>query len=105
MSARSWWVLGLVLAVVAGMCAVLYVRTHKYGQQAVIATGYVAHVVCSCRYLGNRDMASCKTDFEPGMEIVRVSEDAAARRITATVPLLSRQSASFSPEYGCTLER
>jgi len=83
----------------------LLVRTGTIGKRAELASGYVAHVVCSCRYLGNRDLKSCATDFEPGMEIVRMTDDPKARRITAWVPLLAKRSATYVPGYGCTLDR
>lgn len=104
MSARTWWLFGVALLIAVGLTLWLYLRTSTLGQRAVIGTGYVAHVVCSCRYLGNRELASCLTDFEPGMEMVRVSDDAGARRITAWVPLISRQTASYSADYGCMLD-
>ena len=75
------------------------------GKRAELGAGYIAHVVCSCRYVGNRDMASCKTDFEPGTEIVRVEDDTKKRRITASVPLFASRSATFDPEYGCALDK
>ncbi len=73
-----------------------------------VASGYMARVVCSCRYVAGRDMASCLSDAEPGMEIVKVSENAAARIITARVPLIASRTARYSPagdgvETGCTL--
>jgi hypothetical protein len=50
-------------------------------------------------------MASCKTDFEPGTEIVSVEDDTKKRRITASVPLFASRSATFDPEYGCALDK
>jgi len=101
--ARYWWTIVVAVAVVAvaGWTTLRYGST---GRRADLAAGYVAHVVCSCRYVGNRDMKSCATDFEPGMEIVKVADDPAARRITAWVPLLTRHTATYSPAYGCALD-
>jgi hypothetical protein len=75
------------------------------GQRAEVGAGYLAHVVCSCRYVGNRDMASCDTDREPGMEMVTVTEDSQRRRITASVPLLASRTARYDPEFGCALDK
>lgn len=104
MKARTWWLLaGLVAVVLAGGYA--WLRLGPQGKQADLAAGYVAHVVCSCRYVGGRDMKSCATDFEPGMEIVRMSDDPAARRVTAWVPGLPKRNARFAgPEFGCTFD-
>ncbi len=105
MKARNWWlvIVAVITVAAAGGWAVL--RHSTLGRRADLASGYVAHVVCSCRYVGNRDLASCATDFEPGMEIVKMKDDTAAKRITAWVPLLVTRTATYSPEYGCALDR
>lgn len=104
MKARTWWLLaGLVAVVLASGYA--WLRLGPQGKRGDLAAGYVAHVVCSCRYVGGRDMKSCATDFEPGMEIVRMSDDPAAKRITAWVPGLPKRVARYDgPEYGCSFE-
>lgn len=105
MKARNWWLIVLVVIVVAGVGGWAALRHSRPGRRADLAAGYVAHVVCSCRYVGRRDMKSCATDFEPGMAIVQVRDDPAARRITAWVPLLTTHTATWSPAYGCALDR
>ena len=95
--------LGVIAVVAVAGWAIL--KHGRLGRRADLASGYVAHVVCSCRYVGNRDLKSCATDFEPGMEIVKMSDDPAAKRITAWVPLLAKRTATWSPEYGCALDR
>ncbi|WP_310474696.1 hypothetical protein [Sandarakinorhabdus sp.] len=102
--ARRWliWAPLLLLCLAAGSW--LGLRYSTTGRQAGLATGYIAHVTCSCRYVGGRDMASCNTDREPGTEIVEVVDDTEARTITARVPLLAKRTARFDPEYGCTLD-
>ncbi|QLC22133.1 hypothetical protein HFP51_08045 [Parasphingopyxis sp. CP4] len=69
-----------------------------------LGVGYGAHVVCSCRYIGGRDMESCYNDYEPGMEMVSMTDDPEERRITASVPLLASRSAQFREGLGCVLE-
>ena len=92
------------VVLVAGVGGWLALQHSRLGRRADLASGYVARVVCSCRYVGNRDMKSCATDFEPGMEIVKMSDDPAAKRITAWVPLLARRSATYSPGFGCAFD-
>jgi len=65
---------------------------------------YSARVVCSCRFIGNRDLEDCKKDLEPGMEIVWLSEAEDTQRIDTHVPLLAKDSATFRPGFGCVLE-
>ncbi|MFZ4689072.1 MAG: hypothetical protein ACOYLS_07530 [Polymorphobacter sp.] len=92
----------LLLTLLAG--GWLGLKYSATGARAAVGSGYVAHVVCSCRYVGNRDMASCATDLEPGMEIVSISDDPEKRRVTASVPLLAKRTATYDPEYGCALD-
>ena len=101
---RRWliWVPLLLLCLVAG--GWLGLKYSTTGRQAALATGYIAQVTCSCRFVSGRDMASCDTDREPGTEVVQVEEDSANRTITAKVPLLSKRISRFDPEYGCTLD-
>ena len=103
MKASRWMTIGVALAAIFG-AGVLALRAGPVGARAEVAVGYAARTACACRHLGNRDLASCATDFEPGMEMVRLSEDAASRRVTAAVPLVAARSARFEPGYGCTLE-
>lgn len=69
-----------------------------------LGVGYGAHVVCSCRYIGGRDMESCYNDYEPGMEMISMTDDPEERRVTASVPLLATRSAQFREGLGCVLE-
>ena len=103
MKASRWLGALLVMAVLAG-AAWAIVDRGPLGRKAEVGAGYVARVVCACRYIGNRTMKQCLTDYEPGMEIVSVSEDAAAKRITATVPLIANRSARYDGDLGCALE-
>ncbi|RED17646.1 hypothetical protein [Parasphingopyxis lamellibrachiae] len=88
----------LILLVAAVTYAVRMKPTIELG------VGYGAHVVCSCRYIGGRDMESCYNDYEPGMEMISVAEDEENKRITASVPLLASRSAQFREGLGCVLE-
>lgn len=69
-----------------------------------LGVGYGAHVVCSCRYIGGRDMQSCYNDYKPGMERILMSDEPDEKRVTATVPLLASRSAQFREGLGCVLE-
>ena len=73
--------------------------------RARTGAAYGARVGCSCRYLGKRDLHDCRKDFEAGMGLVWLSEDAQARSVTARVPLLASETATFREGEGCMLER
>ncbi|RDV07888.1 hypothetical protein DXH95_07150 [Sphingorhabdus pulchriflava] len=69
--------------------------------QAKLGASYGAHIACSCRYIEGRSLASCKKDFEPGMELVSVSDDPENKRVNASVPLLAEAVAERRGEFGC----
>ncbi len=70
-----------------------------------LGAGYGARVACGCRYIGNRPLSDCKKDFEPGMEMISLSDDPATKTVTASVPLLVSRSARFDPLLGCQPEK
>lgn len=69
--------------------------------QAQLGASYGAHVACSCRYVAGRDLKSCETDFEPGMEMVSLSDDPENKRVTASVPFLAEAVAERRGLFGC----
>ena len=69
--------------------------------QAKLGASYGAHIACSCRYIEGRPLASCKKDFEAGMEFVSVSDDPENKRVTAAVPMLAEAVAERRGDFGC----
>ena len=96
----AWGSVAVLLALL--LAAFLYARSLK--PQLELGTGYAARVACACRYIGNRDLKSCRADFEPGMEPIRLAEDSATRTITASVPLITSRAVRFDPVLGCQPE-
>lgn len=80
----------------------LYVRSLT--PQLQLGVGYAARVACGCRFIGNRPLAQCYKDFEPGMEQIRLAEDAAKKSVTAYVPLIASRTATLDPVLGCQPE-
>lgn len=72
--------------------------------QLELGTGYAARVACACRYIGNRSLESCRADFEPGMEPIRLSDDPAGKTVTAWVPLIASRSTHYDAVLGCQPE-
>lgn len=95
--------LGLLLAVV--LLAALAWFWRPLNSYAVTGAAVGARVACSCRYVEGRSLGDCRKDFEPGMALLRVSEDEAARSVTASFPPLARQTATFREGAGCVLEK
>jgi len=94
----------LVLLAMAAVVA-LWAWRGSLMSYAVTGTSYGARVACSCKYVGERELGDCKKDFEPGMEAVFLSEDADARSITAYIPMVTSQTATYREGYGCVLEK
>lgn len=94
------WV--LAVAIVAGLLLAAFWR--PLNGYAVTGAAYGARVACSCRYVGGRSLGDCRKDFEPGMELVALREDAKARSVTAIFPLLARQTARYYEGEGCRLD-
>jgi hypothetical protein len=92
----------IIVLLVLLIAAVVYAMRMK--PTIELGVGYGAHIVCSCRYIGGRDMQSCYNDYEPGMEMISMTDDEAEKRVTASVPLLASRSAQFREGLGCVLE-
>lgn len=88
-----------VLLLALGGAAYLYARSRT--AELELGVGYAARVACACRYIGNRSLASCYADFEPGMGMIRLSDDPTTKTVTASVPLIAWRSARFDLVLGC----
>jgi hypothetical protein len=100
---RPLWLkllLGLAFAMLAALAVMRLTMQGK--AEAAVAVG--AHVACSCRYLADRELNQCRDDFEPGMELVMLSEDAGQQSVTAYIPLLASDTAVYSEGPGCVLQ-
>ena len=69
--------------------------------QAKLGVSYASHIACSCRYVEGRPLDSCTKDFEPGMEMVSLTDDPEKKRVTASVPLLASAVAERRGDFGC----
>jgi hypothetical protein len=94
-----------LLIVVVLLAVLLAVSWSALRGHAVAGASVGARVACSCRFVGGRDLSDCRKDFEPGMGVVMLSQDEAARSVTARVPLLSSQTATYRQGEGCMLEK
>jgi hypothetical protein len=102
MKARTILISGAAVLLIAAGGAYAYAQSMK--PLLDVGVGYGARVGCACRYIGNRSLADCEKDFEPGMEPIRLSEDAKTKTVTASVPLIASRSATYDPVLGCQPE-
>jgi len=93
----GWLVLACGLAALAWYWRPL--RAH-----ALTGAAYGARMGCACRFVAGRPLGDCRDDFEPGMAFVLLDEDATGRSVTARVPLLASQTATYHDGAGCILE-
>jgi hypothetical protein len=95
---------GIVIAAIlaAVLLAAFWSTLRSY---AVAGASVGARIACSCRYLGGRELSDCRKDFEPGMGMVVLSENAETKSVTARFPLLARETATFREGEGCMLEK
>ncbi|MGE8142482.1 hypothetical protein ACQKOE_10940 [Novosphingobium sp. NPDC080210] len=101
---RSPWrrrILLLGLALVIALFAFFWKPLSGYAETGA---AYGARVACSCRFVGGRPLGDCKKDFEPGMELITLSEDVESKSVTARFPLLARETATYREGPGCQLE-
>jgi hypothetical protein len=92
----------IALLLVAGLFLILLVYNFSSIQaQARLGASYAAHLGCSCRYIGERPLESCYSDFEPGMDLVSLVDDPENKRVTASVPLLVHAAAEYRGDFGC----
>jgi hypothetical protein len=99
---RKWTRFALVCVALGVALAWHYrapIRNH-----ALTATAFSARVACSCRHIGGRPLSQCRDDLVAGTELVMLSEDEDAQTVTARIPLLASQTASYRKGPGCVLE-
>ena len=99
---RRWWWGALALLFGAVLGGWLYARSIT--PMLELGVGYAARVACGCRFVEGRPLTQCRDDFEAGMEPIRLTEDAAARSVTAYVPLIASRTARLDPVLGCQIE-
>lgn len=71
---------------------------------ADVGSAAMAKVICSCVFVDGRSLESCRADDPPGFDGVSVRVDTTNRTATGSVLGLIERTASYSAEYGCTLE-
>ena len=100
---RRRWLPAVVvlLAVAGGTWFVMRDTISGYGEAG---TSYGAKNACSCRFVAGRELSDCEKDFLPGMEAVFLSEDESERSVTAYIPLVASNTATWREGFGCMLE-
>lgn len=103
MKRRPPWIYAIALVAVAAALLVAW-NWGAMRAKAAVGVAFGARVACSCRYVEGRSMDSCKGDKEPGMALVRMTDDPESREVRASVPLLASRTARYRPGWGCLLD-
>ena len=103
MADRPKWIFVLAITVLV-LTALLAWKWGDFRARAEVGAGYGARIACSCRYVEGRPMDGCRSDKEPGMAFVRLSDQPESRSVRASVPLLASRTAHYRPGWGCLLE-
>ena len=98
-----WW-FWLVLLVVLGLGAAWLLRGEELTRTGEAGTAYAARVGCSCRFVAGRSLEDCAKDKLEGMEFVMLSENTDSMTVTASVPLIASDTATYREGYGCILK-
>jgi len=93
--------IGILILLAAG---VYFYRQLK--PQIELGTGYIAHQVCSCVFVAEREYASCLPDLLPSMDRIQsaIVEDEGRSGVRAWVPLFSDRVAWHTPGLGCAID-
>lgn len=105
----SRWVRNFVLLLALVVLFALAFTWQSLRQEALASTSYGARVVCACRFVSGLPMDECKGGMAiAGLgrtaELVMFSEDDERHTVTARVPLLAAQSATYDNRDGCQLQ-
>lgn len=105
----SRWRRNTVLIVLLAAALTLAWGWQGLRRQALVGSAYAARIGCVCRFVSQRELASCDGDLKAAglgrvAGLASLSEEATTRTVRASVPLLASQSASFDPATGCLLE-
>lgn len=93
-----------LLAIVVLAAGVAWFYREPIAGYTTTGTAFGARTACSCRYIAGRPLEDCEKDFEPGMEVVFLSEDEDEKSVTARVPLIANATATYREGFGCVLE-
>ncbi len=91
----------VALGLVALLLLLLVFNWSSITNYARVGTAYSAHIACSCRYIGGRDMASCVGDLEDGMEMISLTDDPENQRMRASLLFIEEAIAEKRGDFGC----
>ena len=70
-----------------------------------LGSAFAARVGCACRYVEGRPLESCQRDMEAAAWMVSMADDPQEKRVTGSVPLIARRSATYRGASGCVMDK
>jgi hypothetical protein len=103
------WFRNIALLTALAVAAVLAWTWKGLRDDALVAAAYGAQHGCACRYVSRRPLQICEADLDAAglgrvAGLLSLSEDPGSRTVTAGVPLLGSQTATFDGRGACMLE-
>jgi hypothetical protein len=99
-----WIALGFLAALFA-LLGLAVVRGPRLLRLADVGAGYAAKVVCSCVFVGERELEECRADLPAEFDRIAVERLADARGTRARVLWgLVERRALHDPDTGCALQ-
>ena len=99
-----WW-LWLAVLVAALLGAAWLAYGGGLAKTGAAGTAYGARVACSCRFVAGRDMDDCAKDKIDGMEMISFSANETTKSVTASIPFIASDTATYREGYGCMLKK
>lgn len=107
--AKAFLIILVVLAIIGGALWHFFLKEQVgFGK---VATAYAAKQICSCRFISEREMDSCKTDFTQDISQLKISETdidttgPTDQSVTASVLGVISATATYDPSLGCVLQK
>jgi hypothetical protein len=99
--AKAFLIVLAVLAIIGGALWHVFLKDQVgFGK---VATAYAAKQICSCRFVSEREMASCQNDFTQDISALKLSETEDS--VTASALGLISATATYEPRLGCVLQK
>lgn len=104
----SRWLRNTALLGLLALLAALGWAWADLSKRALVGSAYAARIGCVCRYVSQRSLESCESDLAIAPlgrieSLVSLSQDPRKRTVSAGIPLLANQTATFDSRNGCQL--
>lgn len=90
--------------IILGAAIAAFVTLRPVISEGQVASAYVAKQVCSCLFVGERPLESCKGDFTEDISALTIAVEGETVTTSALFNMIG-SSASHEEGLGCTLDK